>query len=58
MARQLANVLHKLREWLTVEEAAGELSVALSDHISPADLLRLAIDGHLKLSLYLPSTAR
>ena len=55
MARQLTNVLHKLREWLTVEEAAGELSVASSDDISPADVLRLAIDGQLALSLYLPS---
>ena len=51
----MANALHKLREWLTIGEAAQEIALALEDHVSEADVLRLAIDGHLTLSLYLPS---
>jgi len=46
--------LTKLRQWLRVHEAAAEIGEALSEKVSAADVLRLAIDGHLKLSLYLP----
>jgi hypothetical protein len=46
--------LRKLRDWLTVDDAAEELTAALSERVRPADVLRLAIDGHLRLSLYLP----
>ena len=51
----MADALKKLREWLTIEEAAEELSETLSESVSGSDVLRLAIDRHLKLSLYLPA---
>lgn len=49
--------LLKLREWLTVGEAAGELSRILGGNVSAADVLRLALEGHLKLSVNLPAGA-
>lgn len=49
------NTLRQLRDWLTIGEAAGELSAAMSETVKAADVLRLAIDGHLKLSIYLPA---
>ena len=54
------DTLRKLREWLTIEEAASELSAALSEHVSASDVLRLVLDGRLKLSIHLPAktTAR
>jgi hypothetical protein len=50
-----AQTFHHLREWLRLEDAAAELSAAMSDRVSEAEVLRLAIDSHLKLSLYLPA---
>ena len=47
--------LWKLREWLTIDEAAVYLSSKIGQTISGADVLRLAIDGQLKLSVNLPS---
>ena len=54
------DTLRKLREWLTIEEAASELSTVLSEHVSASDVLRLVLDGQLKLSIHLPAktTAR
>ena len=54
------DTLRKLREWLTIEETASELSTALSDDVSAWDVLRLVLDRQLQLSIYLPakSTAR
>ena len=54
------DTLRKLREWLTLKEAASELSTALSEDVDASDVLRLVIDGHLQLSIYLPAktTAR
>jgi hypothetical protein len=49
-----ASALLKLREWLSLEEAADELSTRLGDLAKPADVLRLALDDHLKLSVILP----
>ena len=43
--------LLKLREWLTVEEAARHLSNIASEPVSQADILRLVLDGHLVLSV-------
>lgn len=42
--------LFKLKEWLTVPEAASHLSTMLSEGVSEADVLRLALDGHITLS--------
>ena len=49
------NTLRKLREWLTIEETASELSTALSEDVDASDVLRLVLDGHLQLSIYLPA---
>ena len=43
--------LLKLREWLTVPEAAGHLSILFGEDVTEADVLRLALDGHLTLSV-------
>lgn len=43
--------LFKLREWLTVPEAARHLSGVLEEDVNEADVLRLALDGHLRMSM-------
>jgi len=43
--------LLKLREWLTVPEAASHLSVVFGEDVTEADVLRLVLDGHLTLSV-------
>ena len=43
--------LFKLRRWLTLDEAAEQLSVLFGEHISRAELLRLALDGEFTLSV-------
>lgn len=43
--------LLKLKKWLTVPEAAERLSTILEDKATEADVFRLALDGHLVLSL-------
>ena len=47
------DTLRKLREWLTLEEAASELATALSEDVCASDVLRLVLDGHLELSIQL-----
>ena len=44
-------VLFKLKEWLTVPDVAKHLSTILDTDITEADVLRLALDKHLKLSI-------
>lgn len=44
----------RLREWLTVGEAADQLSASLNEHVNEAYVYRLALDGYLKLSVHLP----
>jgi len=41
-----------LKEWLTVKDAAKRLSISTGEKIKEADVLRLALDGHLTLSVY------
>lgn len=43
--------LFELKEWLTVEETARHLSTVFSEPVADADVLRLALDGHLTLSI-------
>ncbi len=43
--------LLKLKEWLTVSDAARHLSILFGEEVSEADVLRLALDGHLTLSV-------
>jgi hypothetical protein len=43
--------LLKLKKWLTVPDAARHLSILFGEEVSEADVLRLALDGHLTLSV-------
>lgn len=45
-----------LKEWLTLDEAAARLSITAGEDVSEADILRLAIDNHLQLSVYMDDT--
>ena len=54
----MSDRLLKLREWLTVDEAAGELSAAITADVSASDILRLALDGFLGLSVNIPAGAQ
>ena len=49
------DTLRKLREWLTIEEAASVLSTALSEDVDASDVLRLVLDEQLQLSIDLPA---
>jgi hypothetical protein len=43
--------LFNLKEWLTVADAARHLSIVFGEDVTKADVLRLALDGHLRLSV-------
>ncbi|WP_092148902.1 hypothetical protein [Bradyrhizobium sp. NFR13] len=43
--------LFNLKEWLTVADAARHLSILFGENVAEADVLRLALDGHLTLSV-------
>ena len=43
--------LFRLKKWLTLPDAARHLSIVLDEPVSEADVLRLALDRHLKLSI-------
>jgi hypothetical protein len=43
--------LFNLKEWLTVADAARHLSIIFGEDVTEAEVLRLALDGHLKLSV-------
>lgn len=49
--------LFHLKEWVSVADAAQYLSISLGESVSEPDILRLALDGHLTLSVYLPNGA-
>jgi hypothetical protein len=49
--------LLKLKEWFTVEDAAQILSSATGESVRPRDILRLALDGPLILSIFLVNRA-
>lgn len=50
--------LFKLKKWLNLEEAARRLSSSAEEDISVADVLRLALDGELILSVDFVNHAR
>jgi hypothetical protein len=52
--RLTAGPLWKLRTWLALPDAAAYLAQAMNLTMSDADVLRLCLDGHLPLSVYLP----
>lgn len=43
--------LSDLKKWLTVPDAARHLAIVFGEDVSEADVLRLALDGHLKMSV-------
>lgn len=43
--------LFKLKKWLTLNEAARHLSGICGEEVTVADILRLALDKHLRLSV-------
>lgn len=49
--------IYKLREWLTVPEAAKQLSISFGEEVTEADILRLALEKHLRLSVYFVNKA-
>lgn len=52
------NKLFKFKEWLTIPEAAKQLSNVLEDdNVSEADILELGLNRHLKISLHIPHHA-
>jgi len=53
--KKLPNLKQKLlnlKQWLTVADAARHLGILFGEDVSEADVLRLALDGHLTLSVY------
>jgi hypothetical protein len=44
--------LFRLKEWLTLDEAAQHLSIVFEDSVSSSDVLRLGLDNYLRLSVY------
>lgn len=50
--------LLNLKQWLTVTEAARHLSILFGEDVCEADVLRLGLDGHLKLSVNFVNGAR
>jgi hypothetical protein len=44
--------LFNLKEWLTVADAARHLSIVFGEDVTEADVLRLGLDGRLRLSVY------
>ena len=49
--------LLNLKQWLTLAETARHLSGLTGEDVTEADVLRLALDGHLALSIYFANPA-
>ena len=49
--------LFKLREWITIPDAAKRLTVSLGEAVTEVDVFRLSLDGHLALSVQLVNAA-
>jgi hypothetical protein len=49
------NKLFSLKRWLTLPEAARHLSILFGEDVSEADILQLALDGQLTLSVHFAS---
>lgn len=47
------NKMLMLKEWLTLDEAAERFSKIAQETVTQADLLRLALDNHLQMSVYI-----
>jgi hypothetical protein len=45
-------ILFKLKEWMTIPDAAKHLSRIFGEGVTPTDVLRLGLDDHLKISVF------
>ncbi len=52
MKQPATRKLFNLKEWLTVAAAAQHLTILFAEEVTKADVLRLALDGRLKLSVH------
>lgn len=50
--------LLKLKEWLTLEEAANHISNVIGEPVVVADLYRFCLDGHIRLSVHFVNKAK
>lgn len=46
--------IYTLKKWLTLEETAKRLSIETGEEITKGDILQLAVDRELKISVYFP----
>ncbi|EED8089576.1 hypothetical protein XX08_22165, partial [Salmonella enterica subsp. enterica serovar Typhimurium] len=44
----------KVKKWIDLNEAAERLSLSLEEHINALDLMELALDGEVTLSVKFP----
>ena len=51
MSKQAPSKLFKLKQWLTLPEAVRHLTGICGEEVTEADIFRLALDGHLTLSI-------
>lgn len=58
MGDEILSKLLKLKQWLSIEDAAKRLTISAGEDVTKTDILRLAIDGHLTLSVYFVNHAR
>lgn len=54
----MTSKLFNLKEWLTVADAAKHLAIVFDEEVTEADVLRLALDGRLQISVYFVNYAR
>lgn len=46
--------IYKLKKWLTIDETAQRLSIELGEEVTKADILQLAVEEQLRMSVYIP----
>jgi hypothetical protein len=44
-------ILFRLKAWLSIEDTAKHLSIVFGEDVTQLDVLRLALDGHLRISV-------
>ena len=50
--------LFSLKEWLTLADAAQHLAIVFGEDVTEADVLRLGLDGRLRLSVHFVNHTR
>lgn len=50
--------LFRLKEWVTIPDAAKYLSQFLNEPVTVPDILQMALDGHLQISVDFPNRAK